>query len=221
MIYLTDVQRMQYLDGTADAEVSAFIVNSAYERARVAALANALTALHKQINPHACPKELALGEYFLDTLAFEESVDIALHVQNCIACQQRLKNLACVLDVEQRQRLFLYPDRVQNQGLVVTRSVGTVINSTYSFHINEAEINLSFRQSRTHRGHTDLWGLLTGLEIDTPLSAELRPINNGASVSTAIQSLGEFSFTQITNGEYELVIRSDTIDYVLRNIVIG
>lgn len=221
MNYLTDFERMQYLDGVAASEVASIIVNSSNERERVAQLAAARNLFHQSVNPNRCPDEMTLGEFYLDILNLEESFDISRHVRQCATCQDRLAAVAQIVNGKQaQQRYFLYPQH--NESLFAMRSAAVENTpSTYSFRINEAEINLDLQQSGQKSSQTDLWGLLTGLEMDAPFSAELRPTDNRNPTTTTIEPLGDFSFSQIEHGEYELIIRSSNIDYVLRGIIVG
>ncbi|MGB1249045.1 MAG: hypothetical protein ACPG8W_00315 [Candidatus Promineifilaceae bacterium] len=221
MIFLTDNERMQYLDGVASAEITALIVNSSSERSRVAQLATLHKRFHQLINPNCCPDVMELGEYYLDTLDFEQSFSVSLHVQHCTLCQQKLAQTMHLLDGQETQQLFfLYPQR--GDLLQATRSASMPeVPDSYTFRMNEAEINVALQHSTTHSGQMSLWGLLTGLDLNMQYSAELRSLNDRASITTAVAGLGDFSFEQVTNGEYELVIRSSIMDYVLRGIVVA
>lgn len=216
---VSDNQLIEYIDNAADSWVAAHVVQCATCRERVAMWSQAQDNLRLILNADSCPAEADLGEYYLDTLDLERGFDISLHLQSCHACQQRLNVLGQFVDSVAQPRQILYP----YLGAATTTQIWTVRDASapqaneFTYRLEEAEVNLSIQDGVADQ-HT-IWGLVTGIESDALVSAELVP--SGASDSlrkTSVNTLGDFVLTDIPSGKYELLLNSSEIAYVLRGI---
>ena len=213
---------MEYLDGVADASVVAHVVACRDCRDGVTMLANAESGFREMVSSTLCVDEMMLGEYYLGTLDVEASLAVSLHVQICDDCRARLNTISQFTDGKNRAPVVLYPvlnHGVSNYGLSAVRDSGSQRKNELTYYIREAEINLEVQ--KVGGGHA-IWGLVTGIETDHSLRASLRRVPESEKLAheTSIDLLGDFQFSKVDSGEYELLIDGDDVSYLLRGLSI-
>jgi hypothetical protein len=167
-----------------------------------------------------CPEAQVLGDYQLDLLEPDERTRVAQHAVGCDECQEELHMLRAFLAQPDTvpvpalervrrivARLFTPPDQVLAYGGLR----GATNNSTRVFEADDVTVTLGRGQ-----GSGSLIGLVVALgqppEALEDHEVRLLPREGGA-LTTRLDDLGNFEFTNVNVGAYVLEI--DLIDGVL------
>lgn len=220
--HLTETQLIFYLDGHAPNWIADHIVGCCSCRNRVYELENTQNRFRHKANPELCPTEIELGEYALNSLETNTAMRIHWHVQDCAHCRQRLAKLTHFVDTNTSTRHILYPAMVGHHvtAAVALRTGNAPTQDDLTFVISEAEINLVVRNSQNPASSGSILGLITGIDVTATQVAELRADADDTSITTPVSTLGDFAFDDITPGQYEIIIRGTSVDYILRGIAV-
>ena len=198
-----------------------------------------------------CFSAETLNEYDLNELPADEMQQIQLHLETCEHCSAELADLkAAVAAFPQPQpskpsiaspRIVTYiAEALSSLAHVTMAPVGAGVSTRQSSRSKEAQPS---GQSGNH------YTYMVTVESLIPITIEVKPdeqigryqiIGDGAfdsmdsmqvalwreGQSAPIQTnmmndLGEFQFTNVTDGRYEIILSSQLIEVYLRNVVIG
>lgn len=221
---LSQQQLAAYFDGTAPAWVARHVVRCPECRAQLARWGRAHDRLSRRAAGPGCPSAMTLGEYYLDTLGLEESLDVWRHLQGCAACRDRLADTGGFVDGRRDRQAILYPALVQQGGYApaALRSGQPAPVSDMTFKIHEAEINVTIRPIPVTTDQHAITGLVTGIGLADGARVELLDGDDGRPIAAhTVDPMGGFVFAPVGRGTVTIVLRGAQMDYVLRGITVG
>lgn len=219
---ITDEILLAYLDGEAQTDIVDQIENSPRYLKRLKELAQIHNQLLDRLYRHMCPDSTELGEYHLNLLSNKEARAIKRHVNECPHCAKELLDLERFLEQEDASLVAGITEHVKvlvaqlvsgfQNGLADQTPAYALRGDDKGILVYEADgirVNLDLQEIAGSTNHLRILGLITGLQAYGYNVA----LNQGGNTifSTQVDEIGNFMFSKVPSGEYELVIRSPEV----------
>jgi hypothetical protein len=112
-------------------------------------------------------------------------------------------------------------DSFLQPGLAGVRSAEMADTRQLVYSTTIADVALNVRRERLHDNHTLAGQLLPTTELDpTTVSVQLLSNDREAGIALA-DDLGEFTFTDLPAGEYQLILSADQLELSLPPFTLG
>jgi hypothetical protein len=166
-----------------------------------------------------CPSPEDLGEYHLKMLSDEQTQAIRQHVDSCPHCSRELAQLEKYLADLAPAIEFSFREKVQ---ILIAKLLPSSLDASLSpspnpafalrgeidgplmYEAGDYQLNLEIQDDPTKPGHKSILGLLVGGD-GSVFEAQLW--QNGRSLQkTTIDDLGNFVFTGVQPGTYDLIL---------------
>jgi hypothetical protein len=218
---LGDDQLLLYLDDNADPGIHDHISTCSYCRAQAAALANFQARLTAGLYRKACPSPQELGDYQLNLIAADRRLIVQQHLQECPHCTGELH----VLGVNLSEQPSSTPDSpLKRIKILIARLSDGLEESKRGispmpifaglrgesggperYIAEDIEITIEVQLDPESPANRALLGLILG-ESKSPNTATL---SIGAEIvaSEPVDSFGNFMFTNLHPGTYDLLIQ--------------
>lgn len=166
-----------------------------------------------------CPPSETLGEYHLNMLPSEQAEDIRQHVTICPHCKQELTqldnylvDLAPELEYSLSEKAQIWIAKLKPAGfdLGTTLATGPAMalrgetDAPLMYEAGNYQLNLEIQDDPSAHGRKSILGLLIGGEGSV---FEVQLLQNGRSLQQVIiDDLGNFVFTKVQPGIYDLIL---------------
>ncbi|MBE2221040.1 MAG: hypothetical protein IAF02_05840 [Anaerolineae bacterium] len=178
------------------------------------------TQLAAQLYRIDCPASEDLGEYHLKMLSGEQAQGIRQHVSICPHCswelaqlEAYLTDLAPEITFSNREKIHILVAKLIPRGLDASFSPapfpafalrGEADSEPLMYEVDDYQLNLEIQDDPMKPGHKSILGLLVG-GGGSVFEAQLR--QNGRSLQqTTIDDIGNFVFTGVQPGTYDLIL---------------
>jgi hypothetical protein len=232
-----DADLLAYLDGEVDPEVASQIERSPADRERAEELARLQSRLTARLYRMECPKSETLGEYHLGLLPQSESIDVAKHLLECPHCARELVQLR---DFLSERALPLEPEPFKGIKVLIARWVGEKGGSLSNGELAFAPAFAMLRGSSQGPVSLQADGILIILDIQPTteervtiqgqVAADEQDLWTGSTIevrqegvgqcTTVVDDLGGFRCGELSPGQAELLLISNSGTVVLANIEI-
>lgn len=179
--------------------------------------------LAAQLYRFACPSPEDLGEFHLQMLPPQKAVAIAQHLPACPHCTQELTQLQQYLNELAPEISYSFREQVQiwvaqrlpsfsspAPGGAPTLAFRGQTDEPLMYEAGEYQLNIEIQEDPTKPGHKTILGLLIGAD---ELSFQVQLWQDGRHLQTAaIDELGNFSFTAVFPGAYDLILNRLTTE---------
>lgn len=234
---ITEEQLLAYSDGEADETTLKHIGRCAYcaEQAHaITASQSILRVLFKRIE---CPDAHTLGEFHLGLLSANEQSAIMDHLNSCPDCAKEISDLEQFLQ-DVPVELTAPPLRTQLKRLVARLSPsppgptaqqpalvfrGAAAAPLEVYQAEDIKMVVGLEADGLRAGRKMLLGFTTreGKPIESLAGAYVQLSHRGQAVALEqVDTLGNFIFSDLTSGEYELMLFTDQEQVVVETIVI-
>lgn len=235
---LDTAQLLAFLDGDADPSIAAHLRRCDYCRGQATRLAKLQQGLTAKLYRVSCPTSSELGEYQLGRLGAKRSAMISQHLAECPHCARELAQLVTFLgDLSADEQPGLLERAVEKIRVVVARLVsgpeGAGLSAglapalagirgddlePYIFAAGDAQIAITIADDDARPGQYMLIGLVTGAD-GGQLQAHLW--RDGALItSAALDDTGNFAFSGLTPGRYELILSGPDIEIYVQELIV-
>ena len=182
--------------------------------------------LRNNLYRYDCPPSVELGEYQLQMLPEAQANRIRAHLQACPYCRSELSQLAAFLqDVSQDldysliERLNIWiaermPGEAGGQSLAFGLRGDSGSNPVYDYQAGGVQITVEI-QENSHAQRT-LLGLALGIAVQGS-TANLWQ-DGERLLSVPLDELGNFIFSAVDPGEYELILTSPDAEYHIQEL---
>lgn len=179
-----------------------------------------------------CPDSATLGNFHLGLLPEAAATEIADHVAICPHCVRELEQLEAFLA---ETAVSLQPSTVERIKVWIAKRLptGGQTGSTLGtpafamrgddtgplmYEAGTAQLSLEVQDDPEHPGRKSILGLVLGIETE---AVEARLVQ-GDEVVTAVtlDELGNFTFTGLEPGTYELTLSGKDIEIQVQNLFI-
>jgi hypothetical protein len=222
---LDDKQLLAYLDDrTANQETSQHLEKCPYCQERAAALDRLQKHLTTRLYRATCPSPMDLGEYHLRMLPASQMLLASAHVSVCPHCRQEITQLESylsefdqsnVLDGVKRFVALLVGRRDPSHTFGGLRGED---EAPVRYQADDISIILGIQEDMEYPGLKMLLGLIPGLD----LRGFMVEIHQGENVvtTTVVDDIGNFLFTRLTPGLYDLVIPSHGVEVRIPSVIV-
>ena len=237
-IEITEEQLVAYADGEADSATLDHLRRCRHCAQRARAYADDLRVLRALFYRIECPEAHTLGEYRLGLLSSSEQTAIEMHLKACSPCASELAELDHFLEeaestpapvlASQLKRLVARlaspppePAAQQQQYAFAFRGPTTAPPSLYQ--AEDIRLVAGLEADGDHAGRKMLLGFTTrqGKPQVSLTGARVQLNRRGMTVAVdQVDDLGNFAFSDLTSGEYELVLITDKEQVVIETIVV-
>ncbi len=182
-----------------------------------------MDSIEKKLTSHLyridCPPSEDLGEYHLNMLTNKQTQAVRQHVALCPHCSQELAQLATYLadlapelEYSLREKVQIWVAQLMPSGFDAPLSPSVTpamafrgeTNAPLMYEAGEYQLNLEIQDDPAMPEHKSILGLLIGGD-GSIFEAELW--QNGRFIQqTTIDDLGNFVFTNIQSGTYDLIL---------------
>lgn len=179
-----------------------------------------------------CPDSATLGNFHLGLLPDEAAAPITKHLTICPHCTQEIAQLeaflaetAVSLQPSAAERIKVWiAKRITTQG-EARDGLGTPAfalrgsdNGPLMYEAGDAQLSLEVQDDPEHPGRKSILGLVLGIETAQVEAKLLR----GDAVETAVtlDDLGNFTFTNLAAGSYQLVVVGPTTEIHIPELTI-
>ncbi len=225
MSLLSDAQLLAYLDGEADPRIAAQIQQSETYLVRLQELKKMNDILRAKLYRVDCPDALELGEYQLGVLPRRRISAVEKHLSFCPLCAHELEQLVN----------FMKPGLVERAKVVLAElisggaSTGPLSltpafgqrggrNGPLIYEADNVKIAIDIQGDAKHIGRQALIGLITGLHAEDYVVSLWR---DGKELSnTNVDDLGNFTISNLEQGEYELFIKGPKVEIHIQTFTI-
>jgi hypothetical protein len=234
---ITEEKLLAYGDGGADEIAVEHIDQCPYCAERALALATDQLALRILFHRVECPDAHTLGEFHLGLLTADEGAATKHHLESCPHCTTEVKELdrflqevpiALVVPPVQGQVKRLVarlapspPDPATQQPALAFRGAAAVPPDVYL--AENIRMVVGLEADGLHAGRKMLLGFTTreGKPIESLTGARVQLSRRGQTVAMEqVDTLGNFMFSDLSSGEYELVLFTDREQVVIETILI-
>lgn len=234
---ISEEQLLAYSDGEADETTLKHIARCAYctEQARaITANQSILRVLFQRIE---CPDAHTLGEFHLGLLSPDEHPVIEDHVNSCPDCSKEISDLEQFLQEvpikstphplqTQLKRLVARPapsppDPAAQQPAFVFRGAAAAPLDVYQ--AEDIKMVVGLEADGIRAGRKMLLGFTTreNKPIESLSGAQVQLSRRGQAIAREqVDTLGNFIFSDLTSGEYELTLFTDQEQIVIETIII-
>lgn len=236
-VKIEDRHLLAYLDGEADAQMTALIESSEEHLGRAAALAQMQNRLKAKLHRVDCPETLQLGEYKLGLLNRKRVNIIEEHVADCPHCQRELDQLQAYLQEDTPQARL---DHLKGVKVLIARLLGEGLERSApgGFLLRPAYATLRGGNQGLLTLEAD--GVLIILDIQPSIEKQVKILGQvvaqdqrrwtGATVdlrqdstmilTSVLDDLGAFRIERIESGMIELTIIASDGLVILANLEI-
>jgi hypothetical protein len=234
---ITEDQLLAYCDGEADDATLAHIGRCRHCAERVRALNSDYQALRSLLYRVECPDAHTLGEFHLGLLTAEEQAAIEDHLKSCPDCTTEIQNLDRFLrevaiapesSSVQRHlkrlvaRLATPPaDPTPGQSAMAFRGVAAAAPDVYL--AGDIRVVVGLEADGMRAGRKMLLGFTAreGKPLESLSGARVQLSQHGQAVAMEhVDTLGNFVFSDLSSGEYELALVTDREQVVIETIVV-
>lgn len=234
---LDNDQLLSYLAGNAPAEVRQHLEQCPDCHSRLEVLQDWQSWLAKNLYRTPCPSSLELGEYSLGVLSDEQKAKIEQHLAWCSYCKselqifdnrdpfleaapprkapQQIVDLAQIIIARLREDLAELQLKTPTRALAGMRGQESVKSLIYD--ADDIEISLLIKPDVTQPTQRMMLGWMSGYENIQPFEVYLWQGTQQIG-KTEIDNLGNFAFSTLLPGQYELMLQSDTQEIYINNL---
>lgn len=182
-----------------------------------------------------CPSTLTLGEYAQRLLSGETSARLAAHLTECPACRTEMNFwqtfLADEVDavtpvqmpgaIETVRRLVAVLQSPSGGMALqpVASGLRGAAGDQLTYEAEGVQIFIDVQQDPAQSHLFVIHGLVIGLDSTEAAEAELS-LGSHPVAQTAVDGLGNFSFASLTQGEYQMVVRTQTVEIEIVSIAV-
>jgi hypothetical protein len=222
---ITEEELLAYGDGEADEIAVEHIARCPYCAERALALATDQLALRILFHRVECPDAHTLGEFHLGLLTADEGC--TTEVKDLDSFLQEVPIALVVPPVQgQVKRLVARlapspPDQATQQPALAFRGAAAAPPDVYQ--AENIRMVVGLEADGLHAGRKMLLGFTTreGKPIEGLTGARVQLIRRGQTVAMEqVDTLGNFMFSDLSSGEYELVLFTDREQVVIETILI-
>jgi hypothetical protein len=234
---LDDGQLLAYLTGNAPVAVHQHLEQCPSCRARLETLQGWQFWLAKNLYRTPCPSSLELGEYRLEMLSEEQKASIEQHLSWCPLCRRELQLFGgdervvqsdpmvnSFQEIANRVRIIIAHLREDLTGLsleaptpVLAGMRGQETARSLTYDADDLEISLLIQPNAAQPTQRMLLGWLSDYENDQATEVYLwQGVQQIAT--TSVDDLGNFAFSALPPGRYNLILHSDTHDIYINDL---
>jgi hypothetical protein len=208
---LENVEIAMYVDGEADEATVAHIQQCPYCSERARGWTRLQNRLRKQAYRVNCPTPMELGDYHLGLLPAPQALVVSAHLRECLLCKQEVAVLDDFLTGLAPETSLLGAVKVliarliSGQGDLAPVALRGAGKEPLTFKANGILIVLDIQP--TNAGKASIFGQVAADDQDrwTGARVELRK-DDQLQVSTEVDDLGTFQYTDVFHGGQELRI---------------
>ncbi|MCA9944127.1 MAG: carboxypeptidase regulatory-like domain-containing protein [Ardenticatenaceae bacterium] len=179
-----------------------------------------------------CPDSATLGNFYLGLLPEDAVNTISQHLSDCPHCTREIKQLeaflaetAVSLQPSTAERIKIWiakriPGGGQTRQMLGTPAFAMRGGDTgpLMYEAGDAQLSLEVQDDPEHPGRKSILGLVLGIETEA-VSVQLM---QGDHVVTAVtlDELGNFSFTGLASGTYELTLSGNEVEIYVQDLFI-
>jgi hypothetical protein len=234
---LDDGQLLAYLTGNAPVAVRQHLEQCPSCRARLETLQGWQAWLAKNLYRTPCPPSLELGEYRLEILSEEQNAKIEQHLAWCPHCRSELQlfgddeqvvrsnpKVNSFQEIANRVRIViarLQEDltgwSLESPTPVLAGMRGQETARSLTYDADDFEISLLIQPDAAQPTQRMLLGWLSEHENDQATEVYLwHGVQQTAT--TRVDDLGNFAFSALPPGRYNLILHSDTHDIYINDL---
>jgi hypothetical protein len=233
---LTDQVLVAFVEQAADPSVETHLAQCGPCRERAAALATEFHTLRRRLFRAACPAALELGEYQVGLTSSGRTAAIQQHVQTCSHCTHELNQLNAFhqeVTAAGEPGLLL---RMQSQiEILIAQLIDTLVGSSsrspalaglrgdtpqqWHYAAGDWQVILDVQPDPGQVGRSGILGLVLGPELSPSMTAQLWQADQLLATSQ-VDDLGNFIFSALTPGVYDLTLRAATVEIQIPALVV-
>jgi hypothetical protein len=202
---------LEYLDDpNSHQEIAEHLEKCSYCREKAEALAHFQDRMGALLYRSACPSPVELGEYHLHLLRASQMLLIGQHLRECPYCTKEIADLNNYLS-ELSQPSLLESVKVfiaeLMSGTPTTPAFGAVRGDAKQperYQADDIPIIIAVDEDKDHPGFRTVLGLIPGISL-RGFTIEMYQAEN-LIASTLVDEIGNFLFTQLVPGLYDLVL---------------
>jgi hypothetical protein len=179
-----------------------------------------------------CPDSATLGNFYLGLLPEDAATKISTHLTHCPHCTQEVEQLeaflaetAVSLESSTVERIKIWIAKRLPSGGQTRNMLGTPVfavrgenNGPLMYEAGDAQLSLEIQDDPEHPGRKSILGLVLGTER---AALEARLIQGERMVTAvALDELGNFTFTGLEPGKYELTLSGQDIEIHVQDLLI-
>jgi hypothetical protein len=234
---ISDEQLLAYGDGEADQTTLGHIRRCPYCAERARAIATDQLALRTLFYRAECPDAHSLGEFHLGLSSTEEQAAIKNHLRTCADCATEIVDLEHFLQAAPSDRVTIplqhrlkrmvarltpaYPGLENQQPAPAFRGAAAAPVDVYL--AEDIKVVVGLEADGLRAGRKMLLGFTAreGKSLESLSGANVQLSHRGETVALEqVDTLGNFVFSDLTSGEYELLLFTDQEQVVIEAIVI-
>jgi hypothetical protein len=234
---ISDEQLLAYGDGEADQSTLDHIRRCPYCAEQARAIAADQLALRTLFYRAECPDAHTLGEYHLGLLSADERAAIKNHLRTCVDCAAEMADLDHFLQAvsvdpattplqRQLKRMVArltpaYPGLENQQPAPAFRGAAAAPADVYLAEDIKVVVGLEADGLRAGRKMLLGFTVREGNPIESLSGAHVQLSHQGQTVALEqVDTLGNFVISDLTSGEYELLLFTDKEQVVIEAIVV-
>ncbi len=179
-----------------------------------------------------CPDSATLGNFHLGLLPEDAATKISAHLTGCPHCTREVEQLeaflaetAVSLQPSTTERIRVWIAKRLPAGGPGRSALGTPAFATRGgdsgplmYEAGDAQLSLEVQDDPEHPGRKAILGLVLGIDTE---AVEARLSQNDQIVrAETLDTVGNFTFTDLPSGEYELTVSGPTIEIHLQELII-
>ncbi|WP_420632222.1 hypothetical protein [Candidatus Leptofilum sp.] len=180
-----------------------------------------------------CPDSATLGNYFLGFLPDEAAVSIQDHLAICPLCTEEIAQLEAFLvetavspqpSTAERIKIWIakrIPTGGQSRGGLGTPAFAIRGDDTgpLMYEAGDAQLSLEVQDDPEHPGRKAILGLVLGIETASVM-VQLFFKEGEVGTAVSLDDLGNFTFTGLEAGKYELTLTGLDIEIQVQDLFI-
>ena len=207
---LDDKQLLAYLDDPdANQETASHIEKCSYCRGKAEALDRFQKDLKSRLYRSTCPPPEELGEFHLKMLPASRRLVIGQHLRACHHCTREISNLTEYLSDREPQPNILesvqeFIAHLVSGGEVAFHSMRGDEDRTFTYQADGLFFSINVDNDMEQPGRKTVLGWIEGLSSD---GFTMEAYQEGNLIATTfIDEIGNFVFTHLVPGNYDLVL---------------
>lgn len=182
-----------------------------------------------------CPDSATLGNYHLGLLAETAAQHVSDHLAICPLCTREIEQLeaflvetAVSLQPSTGDRIKVWvakrlSGRQSRQGIGTTTGTPAFAvrggdTGPLMYEAGDAQLSLEIQDDPEHPGRKSILGLVLGIETEDVEAKLLQ--GDGVVTAVTLDEIGNFSFTGLESGAYELTLSGQTIEIHVQDLTI-
>lgn len=232
---ITEDQLAAYVDGEADSVLLDHLRRCPYCAERVRAYARDMFVLRALFYRIECPDAHTLGEYHLGLLSPDDQATFETHLTTCVMCATELADLdhflqevksttATSLPLAPLKRLVARvvspPSAPSAQPLAFALRGASAVPPTL-YQAEDIKLVAGLESDGVHAGRKLLLGftMRQGEPLMSLTGAKVQLRRSGMTVAVEqVDDLGNFVFSDLTSGQYELVLLTEKEQVIVETI---